>query len=98
MSTPGIALSGMAAAQQRLQAHAHNLANLDTDNFRRSTTAQTAQATGGVTATWQRAPAAGADMAGDLVGQMSAGHAFTANLAVFKTHDAMTVALLDALA
>ena len=35
---------------------------------------------------------------GDLVGQMSAGHAFTANLAVFKTHDAMTGALLDALA
>ena len=29
---------------------------------------------------------------------MSAGHAFTANLAVFKTHDAMTGALLDALA
>jgi flagellar hook protein FlgE len=40
-------------------------------------------------------PVAGAAMAEDLVGQMQAGHAFAANLAVFKTARQMSQTLLD---
>lgn len=98
MTTSGVALSGMAAAQQRLQAHAHNLANGGTDSFRRSAIAQTEAASGGTLATWQRAAIAGPDLTADMVGQLSASHAFMANLAVFKTNDAMAGALLDAVA
>lgn len=98
MDASRIALSGMAAAQQRLQAHAHNLANLGTDGFRRSTIVQAEQAGGGATAAWGRASAQGHAMVDDLVGQRMAGHEFAANLAVFKTHDAMAGALLDAVA
>ena len=98
MNTSSVALSGMAAAQQRLQAHAHNLANGGTEGFRRSMVAQTEAATGGTTATWQRAAAAGPDLAADMVGQLSASHAFMANLAVFKAGDTMAGALLDAVA
>jgi len=98
MSTSAIALSGMAAAQQRLQAHGHNLANLGTEGLRRSAVVQTAQAGGGTSSAWTQAANAGPAMVEDLVGQMSARHAFGANLAVFKTHDAMAGALLDAVA
>lgn len=98
MDTSNVALSGMAAAQQRLDAHAHNLANLGTDGFRRSTVSQTAVPTGGTTATWDRAAAEGPAMVDDLVGQLSAKNDFMASLAVFKTGDAMTAALLDAVA
>lgn len=101
MRTAAIALSAMAAAQQRLQAHAHNLANpanSGSDGLRRSALAQTALASGGGTTQWTQAAAAGPAMAEDLVGQLSARHAFGASLAVFKAHDAMTGALLDAVA
>lgn len=98
MDTAAIALSGMGAAQQRLQAHAHNLANLGTEGFTRSAVVQAERVGGGTTAAWDRASAQGHAMVDDLVGQMMAGHQFTANLAVFKTHDAMAGALLDAIA
>lgn len=98
MDASRIALSGMAAAQQQLGAHAHNLANLGTSGFRRSTVVQSEQAGGGTTAAWGRAAVEGPAMVDDLVGQMVAGHAFEANVAVFRTQDRMTGALLDALA
>lgn len=82
-STPAIALSGMNAAQRQLQVHAHNIANLGTEGFRRTTPSGPATTPGPAIAT-------------DLVGQLVAKHHFLANLAVFKTSDRMTGALLDA--
>lgn len=97
-SLPWIALSGLAAAQASMGAHAHNLANLGTDGFRRSATVQAALPGGGVQ--WQpaRAGLEGHALEADLVGQWQDRNAFLANLAVFRTHDAMTGALLDAVA
>ena len=98
MFTTGISRSGMDAALQRLQSHAHNLANAGTEGFRRSSVVQAEQAGGGTRALWNRATADGPAMAHDLVGQMAAGRHFEANLAVFKVHDAMAGALLDVVA
>ena len=98
VDTAHIAQSGMAAPGLRLQAHAHNLDNPGTESFRRSTVAQTARAEGGITAAWDRAAAAGPAMVEDLVGQLSARNEFPASLAVFRSGDAMTRALLDAVA
>ncbi|MFT7401271.1 MAG: flagellar hook-associated protein FlgK, partial [Hydrogenophaga sp.] len=48
-SAHAIGLSGMRAAQQRLDTHAHNIANAATPGFQRQTVVQTAQpGTGGV--------------------------------------------------
>lgn len=95
---PSIALSGMAAAQASLGARAHNLANLGTDNFRRSTTLQTALADGGVVSQPARMQNPGHALEADLVGQLQDQHSFLASLSVFRTYDEMTGALLDAVA
>jgi flagellar basal-body rod protein FlgC len=95
---PSIARSGMAAADQRLQAHAHNLANAGTEGFRRSAVQAQAVEGGGVQTRWTRSADIGPALAEDLVGQRMASHAFAANLAVFKTWDQMTGSLLDAVA
>lgn len=95
---PSIALSGMNAAQASLGAHAHNLANLGTEGFRRSTTVQTEVAGGGVASAPARADVAGPALAEDLVGQLQDSLQFRASLSVFRTYDQMTGALLDATA
>ncbi len=95
-SLPSIALSGLGAADAAMQAHAHNLANLGTEGFRRSGTLQTAQPGGGVQAEWTRAAAPGHAIEADLVGQLQAKNAALANLAVFRSWDQMTGSLLRA--
>ncbi len=90
-----IALTGMNAAQHTLRSHAHNLANLGTEGFRRERTRQATAPGGGTSTAVAQLPVAGAAMADDLVGQMQAGHAFAANLAVFKTARQMSQTLLD---
>jgi flagellar basal body rod protein FlgF len=95
-ATSAIAFSGLAAASAAAGAHAHNLANLGTGGFRRSGTVQTAMQDGGVQVQAARAELPGPAMAADLVGQLQARNHFLANLAVFRSHDAMTGALLRA--
>jgi len=90
-----IALSGMNAAQTQLNASAHNIANMNTDGFKRQEVMQTAQAQGGVSASVRTASTPGSALEADVVTQLQAKHAFIANLAVFKTHDKMAGALLD---
>ncbi|WP_294770745.1 flagellar basal body protein [uncultured Rhodoferax sp.] len=90
-----IALSGMQAAQTRLDTTAHNVANLATEGFKRQETQQTEQSGGGVSATVRRAEMAGNALETDVVTQLQAKHSFMANLAVFKTSDKMAGALLD---
>lgn len=94
-SLSSIALSGMNAAQTKLDTTAHNVANLATEGFKRQETVQTEQSGGGVKASVRRAEAAGNALETDVVSQLQAKHSFMANLAVFKTSNKMAGALLD---
>ena len=94
-SISAIAHSGLQAAQNRLGASAHNIANLNTPGFQRLRTEQAAVASpGGVMATAQREPQ-GAALEQEVVEQMSATYAFKANLQVLKAEDRMMGSLLD---
>jgi flagellar hook protein FlgE len=90
-----IALSGLNAAQQKLGASAHNIANAQTPGFRRQQVVQQAEAQGGVRTQLATAPVEGDALADDLVAQMSAALEFKANLRVLKTHDRLLGTLLD---
>jgi hypothetical protein len=94
-SIASIALSGMSAASLRVGASAHNIANLQTPDFRRQLTLQEARPEGGVSVTFGRAAEAGDALAEDIVGQKIAGYAFKANLLTLQTHDRMLGSLLD---
>ena len=94
-STSSIALSGLKAAQTRLDVSAHNIANLQTGDFRRQEVRQESTPGGGTRATVQRAPAPGEALAQDVVEQMGARYAFIASLKVIETDRKMTGALLD---
>jgi len=94
-SITSIALSGMNAAQTRLNTSAHNVANVNTEGFVRQEVSQTEQPNGGVSTQIGRASAPGESLATDMVGQLQAKNMFLANLAVFKTHDRMAGALFS---
>ena len=85
----------MNAAQALLDASANNIANLDTPGYRRQQLAQSAQAGGGVSTSVTRASSAGPSLETDVVSQLQAKNAFLANLAVFKTGNKLSGALLD---
>jgi flagellar hook-associated protein FlgK len=90
-----IALSGLNAASSRLQSAAHNIANAHTPGFRRQLVQQTAQPEGGVVVSISRAAAAGDALVEDMAAQMSASHAFKANVLMLKAQDHMLGSLLD---
>ena len=91
-----IASSGMQAAQVRLQASAHNVANLQTEGFHRQEVQQQARADGGGVDAWtRRSPVAGAALEADVVDQLVAKNAFAASAAMFRTADRMAGVLLD---
>lgn len=90
-----IGLSGLKAAQARLDVASHNIANAQTPGFTRQTVTQAAQHSGGVKAEVTQAAVPGADLATDLVGQISASYAFKANLKTIETAQQMTGSLLD---
>lgn len=94
-SISSIALSGMNAAKATLNSSAHNIANMNTSGFRRQEVVQTAQAEGGVSTSLTTADGEGPSLVTDIVAQLQAKNSFLANLAVFKTSDKMTGALLD---
>lgn len=89
-----IAQSGLQAAQQRLNASAHNVANQQTEGFRRQQVAQQAVPEGGVTAQTVRGQQ-GAALEQEAVEQISASYAYLANLQVLRTNDRMQGSLLD---
>lgn len=96
-------MSGMRAAQLRLDTTAHNVANALTPGFQRQVVTQTAQpGLGGVNAQIKREPeaasAAGAPfghLAEDMVEQRMSLYSFEANLRTVETQDRMLGALLD---
>jgi flagellar hook-associated protein FlgK len=102
-SAAAIGLSGMRAAQLRLDVSAHNVANAQTPGFQRQQVAQTAQpASGGVRA--QVGPGAATQAQGiggldrlaeDLVEQRMSVYSFAANLRTVQTQGAMLGVLLD---
>lgn len=98
-SATAVGLSGMRAAQRRLDAHAHNIANVQTPDFRRQVTVQTARPdAGGVDAHIGREPGASAPfgrLAEDLVGQRVSLYSFAANLRTVQAQDRMLGTLLD---
>ncbi len=94
-SVSSIALSGLKAAQNSLNTSAHNVANLETEGFKRQESVQTEQTGGGASTTVREASTPGNALEQDVVTQLQAKHAYIANLAVFKTQDKMAGALLS---
>ena len=94
-SITAIALSGMNAAQASLQTSAHDIANLGTAGFRRQRIDRSATPGGGVTTSVAQDAEPGDQEVADVVGLLQAKNAFLANLAVFRSADRMTGALLD---
>ncbi len=98
-SASAIGLSGMRAAQRQLDSHAHNVANVQTPDFKRQLTTQTARPdAGGVetqTALESGVPAPFVGLADDLVGQRMSLYSFAANLRTVQTEDRMLGTLLD---
>ena len=90
-----ISLSGMQAAQRQLDTAAHNIANQSTSPFQRQQVLHSAQAEGGVSTSLRPSSTEGPALETDMLAQLQAKNAFLANLAVFKTHNAMAGALLD---
>lgn len=95
MNATSIAQTGLSAAQTRMNASAHNLANVQTDKFRRQEVTQQSTEPGGTTAQVRRAPVEGEALNKDLVEQKGAGYAFDANLKVIQTEKKMMGRLLD---
>lgn len=98
-SAAAIGLSGMRAAQLRLDSHAHNVANVQTPDFRRQVTTQTARPdAGGVDAQIGREAEVSPPfdrLAEDLVGQRQSLYGFAANLRTVQAQDRMLGTLLD---
>lgn len=99
-SATQIGLSGMQAAQTRLNVTAHNVANVQTEGFQRQRVEQTANAeTGGVTARVTRPETATGQnvdaLVEDMVEQKMAKNTYLANLQTVKTEQEMMGNLLD---
>lgn len=95
-SITSIAASGMQAAQVRMGASAHNIANTQTEDFHREEVVQQSRPDlGGTEASVRRAPEAGHQLEQDVVDQLAAKNSFLANLAVFRAGDKMLGTLVD---
>ena len=102
-SAAATGLSGMRAAQLRLDTSGHNVANAQTPHFQRHVVTQSARpGLGGVDAQVERETnansAAGGDfahLAGDMVAQRMSVYSFAANLRTVETEDRMLGTLLD---
>ena len=98
MSVSAIALSGMHAAQTGLQVAAHNIANLNTEGFRRQQVLPSAVAPAGVSTSLTQNAEPGESLLTDMVGLLRSKNAFLANLAVFRHRAGALGSLLDAVA
>ena len=76
-------------------ASAHNLANAQTDNFKRQEVVQQAQPQAGVQVTLRSAAAAGPALVQDIVEQKSVSYAYQANLKVIQTEKQLKGSLLN---
>ncbi len=90
-----ISQSGLQAAQTRLDAAAHNVANAQTPGFQRLNVQQQTQAGGGVSTRVERSAEDNAGLENDVVAQLQAKNSFLANLSVFKTQDRLLGSVLN---
>ena len=94
-SVSSIAISGISAAQLRLDAASHNIANWQTPNFHREEVTQRELPDGGVTASVDQSESTVPQLNTDVVEQMSAGYTFDANLRTLRTEQDMLGTLID---
>jgi len=97
-NTFSIGLSGLNAAQLRLDSAAHNIANTQTAGFRRQQVVQQARPGGGVQADIAPRSEPGGSLEADVVDQMSAAYTYKANLRTVQVQDEVLGSLLDATA
>lgn len=90
------ALSGVSAAQERMRASAHNVANLSTAGYRREQVALSSlPAESGVQVSRSTATQPGVSAEREMIEQRSATYSYVANLRVLETQIKTTGALLD---
>jgi flagellar hook protein FlgE len=95
-SLSSIGISGLQTAQWRLDSAAHNVANLNTNGFRRQTvTQEDLPDQGGTRAIVGQSDQEGVALEREVVEQMSASYAFKANLKTIQTQDDVLGSLLD---
>lgn len=88
-------LSGMNAAQTRLDVAGHNIANLSTQNFTRQEVRQSDSANGGVSVSLTSSSAVGNNLEADMVEQLQSKSLYQANLSVLKAKNDMMGTLVD---
>lgn len=89
-------LSGMKAAQTRLDTSANNIANLGTQNFTRQEVRQSDSANGGTSVSLTSSAAgAGNNLEADMVEQLQSKNTYLANLSVFKANNDMVSTLVN---
>lgn len=95
MGASSIALSGIHAASLRLDTAAHNVANIETPDFRRQQTLQRTLEPVGVATSVTQSDTMGAALERDLVDQQAASYEYMAALGVIRTENRMMGSLLD---
>jgi flagellar basal body rod protein FlgG len=110
LSPVNLSLSGIHAAFDILNVSANNVANSNSDGFKKDTVKLSEGRDGGVTTTVEKSSTPGplyqsttgtlieasnVDLAEEMVAQMSSSHLLSANIAAYKTADEMHSALLD---
>ena|SRR5450830_1788676 len=89
-------LSGMKAAQTRLDASANNIANLGTQNFTWQEVKQSDSANGGTNVSLaSSAVGVGNNLEADMVEQLQSKNTYLANLSVFKANNDMMSTLVN---
>lgn len=94
-SASSTALSGMRAAEKRMDVAAFNIANQPTEGFKAAIVTQQAQPGGGVRAVVERRADAGEGYVADRVESLRALYDFQANLKVFEASNRTVGSLLD---
>ena len=94
-SVSSIALSGMSAARQHLDAAPHNIANGQTQGFKRQIVNQRELPDGGVTTSIEQAQTIGQGIDTDIVKQREASYSYNANLRTIRTQQDMMGTLLN---
>ncbi|VAV84292.1 hypothetical protein MNBD_DELTA01-1332 [hydrothermal vent metagenome] len=104
------AASGIAAAQRKIEVSAHNIANQDTDEFKKSRVSQQESVSGGVETSVGRVSERGhvrqtpegdqvessnVNIAEEMLNLMEAERSLEANIAVLETADEAERSLLD---
>jgi len=91
----GNSLSAVRAYSRGLLVTAHNVANVQTKDFKPLDTVYLSRPTGGVTAEVRRSEEVGVDLAEETVNLISSQRAIQANIAVLRASDKTLGVLLD---